>query len=346
MAHINNINNINGKPLPIVNGFHKDRTFKNYTPEDFDISATIGSGTFGRVFLAQSIKDDEYFAMKVLKIRDMLKLNQVEHVNSERRILMSCDCPFIVRCYWTYRTDSCLFLLFEYIAGGELFTYLRNRTNFNCKEALFYSSEIIVALEYMHKKEIVYRDLKPENILLDTKGHVKLTDFGFAKELHDMTWTLCGTPEYLAPEVIQNKGHNFSVDWWALGILIYEMIVGTPPFTDDSHFGTYKKILDGYITWPKKLEGTDEQDLIRKLLNSDRTGRLGGAKEDAGEVKSHVWFADVNWAEVRDRKVQPPIIPKIAHTGDTSNFDDYSDDDWAEDAPVATKSNMALFNDF
>eukprot|EP00794_Sanderia_malayensis_P011079 gene11079-12247_t len=320
---------------------------RDYTPEDFDIISTIGSGTFGRVFLVQDTKDEKYYAMKVLKMKDVLKQNQIQHVLSERKVMMNCSCPFFVKCYWTYRSSSCLFLLFEYIPGGELFTYLRNKTNFTSPEALFYASEVILALEYLHQREVVYRDLKPENVLIDAQGHVKLTDFGFAKEIRDMTWTLCGTPDYIAPEVIQSKGHNFAVDWWALGILIYEMIVGTPPFVDECQFGTYRKILEGYIDWPKKLEHTNEQDLIRRLLIADRTARLGGAKEGSLEVKSHIWFADVNWNDVYERKTKPPMIPRLAHLGDTSNFDDYSDDEeWIEDAAQIGIADLELFSDF
>lgn len=334
-----------------MNGLHQSckfakNKFKNYVLEDFDISTVIGSGTFARVFLAQDVNDNEYYALKVMKIKDMIKMNQVQHINSERRILVDCDCPFIAKCYWTFRNSSCVFMLFEYLPGGELFTFLRNNTKFTSTNARFYAAEIVLALEYLHEKDIVYRDLKPENVLLDEKGHVKLTDFGFAKELSDMTWTLCGTPEYIAPEVIQNKGHNFSVDWWALGILIFEMLVGIPPFTDESQFGTYKKILEGHIIWPKILEDKIEQDLISKLLDPDRTARLGGAKRGADEIKSHPWFSETNWSDVLNKCVKPPIQPKIAHAGDTSNFDDYSDDEWADDADEATKQDMDLFQGF
>jgi len=334
-----------------MNGIHTpykiaQRKFRNYVLEDFDISTVIGSGTFARVFLAQDMNDNEYYALKVMKIKEMIRLNQIQHVNNERRILMDCDCPFIAKCFWSFRNKSCLFMLFEYLPGGELFTFLRNMTKFKTTEARFYASEVILALEYLHERDIVYRDLKPENILLDNMGHVKLTDFGFAKELNDMTWTLCGTPEYIAPEVIQNKGHSFSVDWWALGILIFEMLVGIPPFTDESQFGTYEKILEGHIIWPKFLEDRIEQDLISKLLRPDRTARLGGAKRGADEIKNHSWFSGISWTDVYHKKIKPPIQPKVAHAGDTSNFDDYSDDDWADDAAEATKKDVDLFQGF
>nr|XP_053641429.1 cAMP-dependent protein kinase catalytic subunit 3-like [Cherax quadricarinatus] len=179
--------------------------------------------------------------------------------------------------YWHHRDDRFLYMLFEYVCGGELFAYLRNAGKFPMTTASFYASEIVSALEYLHSLSVVYRDLKPENLLLDKDGHLKITDFGFAKKLTDRTWTLCGTPEYLAPEIIQSKGHNKAVDWWALGILIYEMLAGYPPFFDDNPFGIYEKILGGRVEWPRHLD-TSAKDLVKKLLTQDRTKRLGNMK--------------------------------------------------------------------
>jgi protein kinase X len=218
-------------------------------------------------------------------------------------------------------------MLLEYVCGGELFTYLRNAGRFSCSTALFYASEIVLSLEYLHSLSFVYRDLKPENLLLDRQGHLKITDFGFAKKLEDRTWTLCGTPEYLAPEIIQSKGHNKAVDWWALGILVYEMLVGYPPFFDDKPFGIYEKILAGKIDWPKHIDPI-ARDLIKKLLVQDRTKRLGNMKNGAQDVKNHRWFRNVRWDEVVNKQIEPPIVPRIRHTGDTRNFFEYPELDW------------------
>ena len=179
--------------------------------------------------------------------------------------------------------------MFPFIGGGELFTYLRRAPYFSVSTSLFFSAEIISALSYLHSLNIVYRDLKPENILLDREGHVVITDFGFAKRVPDRTWTLCGTPEYLAPEIIQSKGHNKAVDWWALGILIYEMLAGYPPFFDDNTFVIYQKILAGRIEWPKNLDKV-AKDLIKKLLVKDRTRRLGSMKGGAEDIKNHRFY--------------------------------------------------------
>ena len=194
--------------------------------------------------------------------------------------------PFLVDLTWSSKDKSFLYMLFPYVSGGELFSYLRSAGRFNSSTTFFYSAEIVSALDYLHSLSVVYRDLKPENLLLDRDGHLKITDFGFAKRISDRTWTLCGTPEYLAPEIIQSKGHNRAVDWWALGILIYEMLAGYPPFFDDNPFGIYEKILSGKIEWPRHIDPV-AKDLIKKFLVQDRTKRLGNMKNGTEDVKRH-----------------------------------------------------------
>ncbi|CAH0556791.1 unnamed protein product [Brassicogethes aeneus] len=312
--------------------------------EDFNIIKTIGTGTFGRVLLCKNKTSDEYGAMKVLCLADVIRLKQVEHVKNEKHILQEIRHPFIVNLLWCNRDDTCIYMLFEYVCGGELFSYLRNAGRFSTSTGNFYSAEIVSALEYLHSKSIVYRDLKPENLLLDKEGHLKITDFGFAKKLTDRTWTLCGTPEYLAPEIIQSKGHNKAVDWWALGVLIYEMLAGFPPFYDDNPFGIYEKILSGKIEWAKHLDPV-AKDLIKKLLVQDRTKRLGNMKSGADDVKRHRWFKGIDWQEVVMRRLVPPIVPKIMYDGDSSNFDDYPEGDW-KSTRTLEDSELKLFEDF
>ena len=188
---------------------------------------------------------------------------------------------------WSSKDTNHLFFLFPFISGGELFSYLRKARRFSVPTSLFFSAEIVSALSYLHSLNIVYRDLKPENILLDREGHVIITDFGFAKNVPDRTWTLCGTPEYLAPEIIQSKGHNKAVDWWALGILIYEMLAGYPPFCDDNPYVVYKKILEGEIVWPAQVDQV-AKDLISKLLEEDSNKRLGNMKRGAQDIMDHM----------------------------------------------------------
>lgn len=315
-----------------------------YSLQDFDILATVGTGTFGRVHLVKEKSAENFFALKVMSIPEVIRLKQEQHVHNEKAVLMEVNHPFLVKLFWTSHDDRFLYMLMEYMPGGELFSYLRNRGHFTSITGLFYATEIICAIEYLHSKDIVYRDLKPENILLDRDGHIKLTDFGFAKKLVDRTWTLCGTPEYLAPEVIQSKGHGRAVDWWALGILIFEMLAGFPPFFDDNPFGIYQKILAGKIDFPRHLDFS-AKDLIKKLLVVDRTKRLGNMKNGANDVKQHRWFRLVDWDAVPQRKLKPPIVPKLSGDGDTSNFETYSENDWETTAPVSEK-DMEIFKDF
>ncbi|CAG8541061.1 4508_t:CDS:2 [Paraglomus occultum] len=291
---------------------------------DFVLLETLGTGTFGRVFLTKYKHTENYYAMKVLKKVEVVRLKQVEHINSEKQILSQVHHPFIVNLFCTFQDDRNLYMLLEYVIGGELFSHLRKAGRFHNDITRFYAAEIVLAIEYMHSKDIIYRDLKPENLLLDSRGHVKITDFGFAKKVEDRTWTLCGTPEYLAPEIIQSKGHGKAVDWWALGILIFEMLAGYPPFFDDNPFGIYEKILAGKLQFPHHFDGA-ARDLIKRLLTADRTKRLGNLRGGSDDVKRHKWFREVDWQGLYDRRVPAPIVPPYQHPGDTSNFEKYAE---------------------
>ncbi|CAB0019529.1 unnamed protein product [Nesidiocoris tenuis] len=319
-----------------------------------------GTGTFGRVCLAQEKDTQSYLAVKILAISDVIRLKQVEHVKNEKEILSDIKHPFIVNLWYHFHDTNYLYMVFDYVSGGELFSYLRNSGRFTSSTAMFYTTEIVLALEYLHSQSVVYRDLKPENLLLDRDGHLKMTDFGFAKKLSDRTWTLCGTPEYLAPEIIQSKGHNRAVDWWALGVLIYEMLAGYPPFFDKNPFGIYEKILSGKIEWSSHLDPISK-DLIKKLLVHDRTKRLGNMKNGADDIKRHRWFKSIDWADVILKKLkvnalkcyrpsQPPIVPKVSYDGDTSNFDSYPESDLKLKEIIAEvdldDDDASLFADF
>jgi len=259
---------------------------EEHSLERLEMLRVIGTGTFARVCLARARGSNKHYALKILTMATVIKLKQVEHVRNERDILASISHPFIVELVWSHKDEHCLYLLFPFISGGELFSYLRQAGRFQQEAAQFYAAEIVSAMSYLHSLSIIYRDLKPENLLLDQEGHLKITDFGFAKKIADRTWTLCGTPEYLAPEIIQSKGHNCSVDWWALGILIYEMLAGFPPFYADNPLGIYEKILGGKVEWPRVIENL-AKDLIRKLLVTDRTKRIGNLKHGAEDIKNH-----------------------------------------------------------
>lgn len=247
--------------------------------------------------------------------------------------------------YGWFQDADFVYMIMEYVIGGEVFSQLRQSGRFTNEAARFFAAEIVLAIESLHKQNIVYRDLKPENLLIDRDGHIKITDFGFAKKVDDRTWTLCGTPEYLAPEIIQSKGHGKAVDWWALGILIYEMLAGYPPFYDENPFGIYQKILQGRIEFPRHFD-PHAKELIKKLLTPDRTKRYGCLRNAAEDVKQHRWFRSVNWENVYNRRVQPPMVPGFRSEDDTSNFDDYPDSDDDAERPELKAKHREMFEDF
>ena len=273
--------------------------------------------------------------MKVLRKTEIVRLRQVEHVNAERYILSRVHHPFIVDLFATFQDSLNVYMLMSYVPGGELFTHLRRAKYFTPDVTRFYLATIILALKYLHSFNIIYRDLKPENLLLDSRGYLRLTDFGFAKIVDDRTWTLCGTPEYLAPEIIQSDGHGKAADWWACGVLCYEMLVGFPPFYDESPYGIYEKILNGHISWPKTMDRLS-RDLIRAFLNPDRTKRLGNMIGGPQDVLDHPWFRGVDWDALERREinvsfptsildpnlisVKAPIIPRTSSVDDTRHF--------------------------
>jgi len=288
---------------------------------------------------------ENYFALKILGKAKILKLKQVEHIKQEKDILHRINHPFIVTLYAHFKDKDNLYMLMEYVIGGELFSQLRRVNRFSDETSRFYSAEIVLAFEYLHSMDIVYRDLKPENLLIDRDGHIKITDFGFAKEVPNRTYTLCGTPDYLAPEIIQSWGHSKPVDWWALGILIYEMLAGYPPFYDDSPTETYKKILAGRFTFTKFFE-PKARDLITRLLEPDRTKRLGCLKNGAADIKEHAWFKTVNWDKCFHRKIKPPYVPGFRSADDTRNFEEYPDSDDDGGFLPLTSAEEELFSSF
>ncbi|KAH6894164.1 kinase-like domain-containing protein [Thelonectria olida] len=315
---------------------------------DFRRVRTLGTGTFARVCLvrpATSIHipldhqlNPEVYALKILRKPEVIRLKQIDHVRHERAILQDiAGHPFITRLIASFSDHDSLYMLLDYVPGGELFTYLRKLRRFDEDVARFYAAEIVLVLEFLHEAQdgIAYRDLKPENLLLDKDGHIKLVDFGFAKRLGSPkagypveTYTLCGTPEYLAPEVIQNKGHTGAVDWWALGILIFEFLTGYPPFWHQNPMEIYKQILEKRVVFPQDPPISDEaKDLIRSLCTVDRSRRLGNISGGAARIREHAFFCEINWDDLLNRRVKGPIIPPIRYPGDAQCFDVYPEDD-------------------
>jgi protein kinase A len=294
---------------------------------DFEILETLGTGSFGRVRLGRHKKSKKIYAIKMLKKCEIIRLKQVDHIHSEYQILNKLNHPFIVEFKGALTTDpKYLYFILEFVQGGELFTILRTAGSFTEEQSKFYAAHIVTIFEYLHGKNMVYRDLKPENVLLNSNGYIKLTDFGFAKVVDGKTYTLCGTPEYLAPEIILNKGHGKAVDWWTLGILIYEMLVGIDPFNDDDPMMVYQKIIKGKIKFPKNVE-KDAKSIIKHLLDADVTKRYGCLKEGVKDIIDHRWFKGFDWKSLLFMTLEAPNVPKITSSLDTKNFSTYPDSD-------------------
>ncbi|ORZ19717.1 kinase-like domain-containing protein [Absidia repens] len=293
--------------------------------DDFHIKQTLGTGACGRVHLAQSKFNKKHYAIKTLNKHEVVRKKQVDHTNNEFTILRDMYHPFLVTLWDAFQDDCHLFMVMDYVPGGELFRELRRQKKFSQEAVRFYAAEVILALEYLHANEIIYRDLKPENILLDERGHVKLTDFGFAKRVPTYTYTVCGTPDYLAPEMIRSQGYTLAVDWWSLGVLIYEMLVGKPPFADTNPVNLYEKILDCRIDWP---DGFDPviMDLLLGLLTPNVAQRYRGTNNDGyRDIKQHPWFASIDFDLVFRRQVMPPYIPSVMNDGDSACFAKYKE---------------------
>ncbi|OAX78792.1 AGC/PKA protein kinase [Emergomyces africanus] len=303
------------------------QTKGKYSLEDFTLQRTLGTGSFGRVHLVQSRHNQRFYAIKVLKKAQVVKMKQVEHTNDERRMLQRVKHPFLITLWGTFQDSKNLYMVMDFVEGGELFSLLRKSQRFPNPVAKFYAAEVTLALEYLHEHHIVYRDLKPENLLLDRHGHLKITDFGFAKEVRDITWTLCGTPDYLAPEVVSSKGYNMSVDWWSLGILIFEMLCGFTPFWDSgSPMKIYENIIKCRVKYPPYMH-PDAQDLLSQLITPDLTVRLGNLHGGSQDVKDHPWFAEVTWDRLARKDIDAPYIPPVkGGQGDASQFDRYPEE--------------------
>lgn len=236
-------------------------------------------------------------------------------------------------------------MILDYACGGELFTWLRKNKRFSEKTAKFFACEILLAIEYMHSKNVIFRDLKPENVLIDETGHVKLADFGFAKTVKDKTWTMCGTPEYLAPEVILGTGHDKAVDYWAFGVLLYEMLAGYPPFYGrESQMEIYTKIVSGKYAFPSFISKT-AKDLIKKLLAKNKMKRLGNLKDGVADIKAHKFFDGVNWEKVVKKKTVSPININLDCAGSSKYFLRYKESLGIPEVPPSKEENDQ-FKDF
>ncbi|NXE57052.1 KGP2 kinase, partial [Casuarius casuarius] len=294
--------------------------------QNLEVVTTLGVGGFGRVELVKVKNENVAFAMKCIKKKHVVDTKQQEHVYSEKKILEEICSPFIVKLYRTFKDSKYVYMLLEACLGGELWSLLRDRGSFDESTTKFCVGCVTEAFEYLHHIGIIYRDLKPENLILDAEGYIKLVDFGFAKKIGSgqKTWTFCGTPEYVAPEVILSKGHDFSVDFWSLGILVYELLTGSPPFSGADQMMTYNLILKGIekLDFPKIITRRPE-DLIRRLCRQNPTERLGNLRNGINDIKKHRWLNGFNWDGLKVRKLTSPLKRELSGPTDYSYFDCY-----------------------
>ncbi|XP_048062244.1 protein kinase C, eta, b isoform X1 [Megalobrama amblycephala] len=332
------------KSIPTALEEQEDETVK-VCLEDFSFLQVLGKGSFGKVMLARLKSDHRVFAVKMLKKDVILQDDDVEATMIEKRVLtLAHQHPFLTQLYYCFQTAERLFFVMEFVNGGDLMFHIQKCRRFDEPRAQFYSAEIISALMFLHSKGIIYRDLKLDNILLDRHGHCKLADFGMCKEEifnGKLTSTFCGTPDYIAPEIILEEPYGISVDWWALGVLLYEMLSGHAPFEAETEDELFECILRDEIIYSSWLSN-EAEDILRGLLTRDPACRLGCMDRDGGEeaITAHPFFAGLDWEKLNRREIKPPFTPRIESIEDVANFDP----DFTQEEPCLTPIEDSLFH--
>ncbi|KAJ7579702.1 kinase-like domain-containing protein [Mycena floridula] len=324
-------NNGNGdRWYDVVGGVGKIQIGVTYTPsfggsltiDEFELITVIGKGSFGKVMQVRKRDTSRIYALKTIRKAHIVTRNEITHTLAERLVLAQVNSPFIVPLKFSFQSEQKLYLVLAFVNGGELFHHLQREQRFNEERARFYSAELLLALEHLHELDVVYRDLKPENILLDYNGHIALCDFGLCKlnmKGNDKTNTFCGTPEYLAPEILNQQGYNKTIDWWTLGVLLYEMLAGLPPFYDENTDKMYTKILNDPLVFGPEI-GPEARSILTALLTRDPAHRLG--VNGAEEIKRHPFFEKhIDFKMLAQKKIHPPYKPSVASPVDVSNFD-------------------------
>lgn len=323
--------------------------------DDFRPISVLGRGHFGKVLLTQYRKTNEYFAIKALKKGDIIARDEVESLMSEKRIfevINSMRHPFLVNLFACFQTAEHVCFVMEYACGGDLMMHIHSDV-FSEPRTVFYSGCVVLGLQYLHENKIVYRDLKLDNLLLDSEGYLKIADFGLCKEgmgFGDRTSTFCGTPEFLAPEVLTETSYTRAVDWWGLGVLIYEMLVGESPFPGDDEEEVFDSIVNEEVRYPRFLS-TEAIAIMRRLLRRNPDRRLGSSERDAEDVKKQAFFRNVNWHDLLTKKVKPPFSPTVRNMEDVSNFDEEFTSERAvltppKDRRPLNQDDQRLFRDF
>ena len=291
--------------------------------EDFERLKLIGKGSFGEVFLVKLKSNEKIYAMKILDKEKIKSYDQEEHTKSERDLMVKINCPFIVDIKYAFQDKQYLYMVTEFMQGGEMFFHLFKEKRFTNEKAKFYLVEIILAIEFLHKNNMMYRDLKPENVLLDKNGHIKITDFGLSKILsrkNEKTYTICGTPQYLAPEILSSEGYDNAIDWWSLGCLMYKMLIGIDAFKFSKNQSLSPEMYEIEILIPDYVT-KEANDLIRKLLVINPKKRLGSGPGGADKIKNHSYFKDIDWEKAWNKELTPPFIPDIKDDFDLKYFD-------------------------
>ncbi|ODM97918.1 RAC serine/threonine-protein kinase [Orchesella cincta] len=296
---------------------------KKVTFENFEFLKLLGKGTFGKVILCREKTSRKLYAVKILRKEVIIKKEEVDHTLTENRVLQTTNHPFLISLKCSFQTNDRLCFVTEYVNGGELFFHLSKEKAFSEDRTRFYGAEIISAIGYLHQNGIIYRDLKLENLLLDKDGHIKIADFGLCKE--DITYgrttrTFCGTPEYLAPEVLEDTDYGLAVDWWGVGVVMYEMMVGRLPFYNRDHDRLFELIVMQEVRFPHSLS-LEAKDLLSGLLRKNPRERIGGGPNDVNEVMHHIFFSCINWEDLVQRKIAPPFRPQVTSDTDTRYFD-------------------------
>ncbi|TFK40836.1 kinase-like domain-containing protein [Crucibulum laeve] len=289
--------------------------------DEFELITVIGKGSFGKVMQVRKRDTSRIYALKTIRKMHIVNRNEITHTLAERLVLAQVNSPFIVPLKFSFQSEQKLYLVLAFVNGGELFHHLQREQRFNEERARFYSAELLLALEHLHEHDVVYRDLKPENILLDYTGHIALCDFGLCKlnmKGDEKTNTFCGTPEYLAPEILNGHGYNKTIDWWTLGVLLYEMLAGLPPFYDENTEVMYEKILRDPLVFGDEFR-SEARSILTGLLTRDPSRRLG--VHGAEEIKKHPFFKHIDFTKLAQKKIQPPFKPSVASPVDVSNFD-------------------------
>ena len=320
-----------------------EKKIHNLKLTDYEIGDTIKILPLGRVKIAKSKRTNELVALKILIKSKIIDSKLTTHIFNELNILSNLEHPSIISLLGTTHDDKYLYLFLEFVPGGDMFTLLKAENKFSLDKAQFYAGQIVFVLDYLHSKNIVYRNLKPENILINKNGYIKITDFELSKEIKDRTYTMCGTPGYLAPEIILNKGHGLSVDWWALGILLYEMICGVDPFFDEDPMNVYKNILEGKIQFSSDFD-EKSKSLIKHLLEPDLSKRYGNLKNGVNDIKNHVFFKNMYWDKLLRQEINAPFIPKLKGDNELKYFSVYPDSD--DNAESLKKDNDPFFKCF